>query len=117
MTPKFDQLVKEMSVVPAIGKAGQRVHSGMEDVDIDRGDSNKWNNWDKLQLGLDVAGIEPTVGTIADGANVVISVVRGLNAAYEGERDQTKRHAINAAISAVSLIPFGDVAKLLKLRQ
>ena len=31
---------------------------------------------DKLQLALDVAGIEPTVGTVADGTNAIISALR-----------------------------------------
>lgn len=69
---------------------------------------------DKLQASLDVAGLEPTVGTAADAANTVIS---GLRAALSKEPDKRKQHIINAGISALSMIPFGDVFKLLKLRK
>lgn len=68
---------------------------------------------DKVQTALDVAGIEPTVGTAADGANTIISLLR---AAAAEEKDIKKKHLINAGISAVSMIPFADVVKLLKLK-
>jgi hypothetical protein len=103
MTPKFDQLVNEMADTAAPTADATGVTST--------------SKWDKIQFGLDIAGIDPTVGTFADGANIGISTVRGLNAALKGEGDQVKRHAINAAISAVSLIPFADVVKVLKLRK
>lgn len=66
---------------------------------------------DKLQVGLDAAGIaDPT--PIADGANAVISLGR---AAFDPER--RREHLQNAGISAVSAaIPYlGDTAKLLKV--
>jgi hypothetical protein len=69
---------------------------------------------DKLQASLDIAGLEPTVGTAADAANTVIS---GLRAALSREPDKRKQHIINAGISAISMIPFADVLKLLKLRK
>jgi len=72
---------------------------------------------DKLQLALDVAGIEPTIGTAADGANAIISALRLAGAAARKDKEAAKEHAINAGISAVSLIPFGDVVKLAKLRK
>ena len=72
---------------------------------------------DKLQLALDVAGIEPTVGTVADGTNAIISALRLASAAARKDKDAAKEHAINAGISAVSLIPFGDIVKLAKLRK
>ena len=72
---------------------------------------------DKLQLALDVAGIEPTVGTVADGANAIISALRLASAAARKDKDAAKEHAINAGISVVSLIPFGDIVKLAKLRK
>lgn len=67
---------------------------------------------DKIQTALDVAGFEPTIGTVADGANAIIS---GLRAALATEKDEKKKHLINAGISAASMIPGGDVAKLAKL--
>ena len=66
-----------------------------------------------IQTALDVAGLEPTIGTVADGANTLIS---GLRAATAKEPDEKKKHIINMGISAVSMLPFGDVAKLVKIR-
>ena len=77
----------------------------------------KMSNIDKLQAALDVAGVEPTIGSFADGANAVISALRAGKAAVAGEKDEAKEHIINMGISAVSLIPFADVIKLLKLRK
>ncbi len=69
---------------------------------------------DAFQLALDVAWFEPTYGTIADIINVCISTFRSILAT---ESDERKRHIINAGISAISIIPFADVIKLLKLRK
>ena len=69
---------------------------------------------DQIQTALDVAGFEPTVGTTADAANTIIS---GLRAALAKEPNERKKHVINAGISAISLIPFADVIKVLKLRK
>lgn len=68
---------------------------------------------DGLQYALDIVGIEPTIGTVADATNSIISILR---AALEKETDDKKKHLLNAAISAVSMIPFGDLVKLIKLR-
>jgi hypothetical protein len=68
----------------------------------------------KIQTALDVAGFEPTIGTGADALNVIIS---GLRAAYSKTTDERKKHTINAGISAISLIPFADIIKILKLRK
>jgi hypothetical protein len=67
-----------------------------------------------LQAALDVAGVEPTVGTAADVGNGLISLLRS---AATKEPDQRKKHLLNAAISAVSIIPGADVVKLLKARK
>jgi hypothetical protein len=67
-----------------------------------------------LQAALDIIGFEPTVGTFADGANVIIS---GLRAGLSKTTDERKKHIINAGISAISLIPFADIIKVLKLRK
>jgi hypothetical protein len=72
------------------------------------------NTVDKIQTALDVAGFESTIGTTADAANTLIS---GLRAALSKESDERKKHIINAGISAVSMIPFADVIKILKLRK
>lgn len=64
---------------------------------------------DELQLGLDAVGIfEPT--PFADGTNAAISLGRAVK-----EPGRRKEHLKNAAISAVSMIPYaGDLAKLAK---
>ena len=72
---------------------------------------------DKLQAALDVIGFEPTVGTVADASNSVISALRSAAAIARRDGDTAKQHAIDAGISAISMIPFGDVAKIAKLRK
>lgn len=72
---------------------------------------------DKLQLALDVIGFEPTVGTAADASNAVISALRAGSAAARGEGNLAKQHTIDAGISAISMVPFGDVVKIFKLRK
>jgi hypothetical protein len=66
-----------------------------------------------LQTALDIAGLEPTIGTGADALNSIIS---GLRAASSKTSDEKNKHLINAGISAISMIPLGDVAKFLKYR-
>lgn len=68
---------------------------------------------DSIQTALDIAGLDPSIGTVADGANSLISLLRS---AIAKEPDQRKKHLLNAGISAVSMIPFADVIKALKLR-
>lgn len=69
---------------------------------------------DKIQTALDIVGFEPTVGSAADATNAIIS---GLRAALSKEKDSRNKHLINMGISAISLIPFADVIKILKLRK
>ena len=80
-------------------------------------EQEKVKSIDALQMALDVAGFDPTYGTIADGINVILSTLRTGLALARKEGDQAKEHAINAGISAISLIPFADVIKVLKLRK
>lgn len=68
----------------------------------------------KIQIALDIAGLEPTIGILADGSNAIISTLR---AVASKEKNTRKKHLINAGISALSVIPFGDVLKILKLRK
>jgi hypothetical protein len=64
---------------------------------------------DKIQTTLDAVGVaEPT--PFADGSNAVISLVRAAT-----EPGRRKEHLSNAAISAISVIPYvGDLAKVSK---
>lgn len=64
---------------------------------------------DKIQTTLDAVGAaEPT--PFADGSNAVISLVRAAT-----EPGRRKEHLSNAAISAISVIPYvGDLAKASK---
>jgi len=68
---------------------------------------------DILQLALDVAGIPPSIGTPVNAANTAISLLR---AASDKEKDEEKKHLIDAGLNAISMIPFGSVVKLVKLR-
>lgn len=67
---------------------------------------------DSLQLMLDAIGIaDPT--PISDGINAAISVGRMFT-----DPERRGEHAQNAAISAVSMVPYiGDTAKLLKAKR
>lgn len=69
------------------------------------------NAVDALQLVLDVVGaFDPT--PITDGANAAISLGR----AFVTDPERRKEHLQNAAISAVSIVPYiGDTAKLAKV--
>ncbi len=51
---------------------------------------------DSLQTGLDIVGLIPGLGEIADGANALIYVARG--------------DYVNAGLSAMSMVPFAGVA-------
>ena len=98
MTPKFDNLYSDYII-----ESNPR--------------EDKLSKIDKLQLALDVVGFEPTVGTAADAANVIISGLRAGMAVAQKNNDKAKEHVINAGISAVSLLPFADVVKIAKLRK
>lgn len=71
---------------------------------------------DALQAALDIVGLEPTFWSLADGVNAVIYLFRSAKSAFSGDKDQSKSHLLDAGISAVSLIPFADVIKLMRLR-
>jgi len=69
---------------------------------------------DVLQTALDTIGFVPEVGSFANAANTIISTLR---AALAKEKDEKKKHIINAGISAVGVIPFAGLINLLKLRK
>jgi hypothetical protein len=67
---------------------------------------------DKLQAGLDIAGIVDPTPTL-DAINMGISLVRAAQAKTPDERSG---HMKNAIISGVSMLPYvGDLAKIAKL--
>ena len=68
---------------------------------------------DAIQLALDIAGIPPSIGTPVNAVNTVISLLR---AAKDKEHDERKKHLIDAGLNAISMVPFGSVVKLVKLR-
>lgn len=72
---------------------------------------------DAFQTALDVVGLEPTRWSVADWTNVLIYLFRSAKAKYQGNGEKAKAHLMDAGISAVSLIPFADVIKLLRLRK
>ncbi len=70
---------------------------------------------DALQAGLDIVGFDPEViGVAADSTNALISLLRAYKDKCPEER---KKHLLNAAISAVSAIPFADIVKFFKLKR
>lgn len=78
-------------------------------------DSQKINaGLDAIQLALDTWGLEPFTGWIGDLTNAGISSGRAIHAGVTG--GNWKGHTLDAAISLVSTLPFGDIAKLLKAR-
>jgi hypothetical protein len=70
---------------------------------------------DAIQLGLDAWGLEQFTGWIGDLINTGISTGRAVHGAFTGGK--TKDHATNALISLVSVLPFGDIAKILKVKK
>lgn len=68
---------------------------------------------DTLNLALDGVGIADPTGA-ADGVNSLIYGIRGL---ATKDPDKRKSHFYNALISAISAVPFGDLAKLLKAKK
>jgi hypothetical protein len=72
------------------------------------------SNLDRLKFGLDIAGIFDPTG-LADLGSAGISVYQGVSKAAKGE-EGAGGHFVDAGISLVSMLPFGDVAKLGKLR-
>jgi len=104
----FEQTLSEglPNVVSTAGSGPEAAH-GDQDPDSQK-------PIDKLQMALDVAGLEPTWGTIADLANTGISLGRATSNALKGDFKGAIGHVGNSLISAVSVIPFGDVVKILK---
>jgi hypothetical protein len=90
-----------------------------EQYDVVCEERRKRNAVDNLQTALDVLGLDPIlgVGPAADTVNVVISALRSGLALAKKENDIAKEHIVNAGISAISLIPFADVIKILKFRK
>ncbi len=70
---------------------------------------------DLTQMTLDLAGIVDPFG-VADGANAVISLGRGIGSAFNGEWSEAGGHLLNGAISVAGLLPaLGDLAKAGKI--
>jgi hypothetical protein len=110
---RFDEsLVANNTYTKTVSTAKESLANNLSDDSPEN--KEKMKAIDKLQLALDVIWFEPTYGTIADIVNTVISLFRS---ALATESDERKRHIINAWISAISIIPFADVIKLLKLRK
>jgi hypothetical protein len=65
---------------------------------------------DKVQDALSVAGMSPGYGIVADGANFLISGVRGIGSLLSGDLKSAKKHGIQAAFSAGGAIPIAGQA-------
>jgi len=81
-----------------IGEVGGGGGAGATGAGADAaGGGDSGGGWlDALQLGLDIVGLVPGLGEIADGANALIYLARGDYA--------------NAALSAAAMIPIGGQA-------
>lgn len=63
---------------------------------------------DAVQAAMDVAGVADVSG-VTDGVNGVIYLLRAA-----ADREHWPQHVLDATISFVSIIPFADLAKLLR---
>ena len=93
--PKLDCMMRDTLAVERIEIA----HEGLELDDAYASDSSGDSFWSKfadgVQAGLDIAGLVPGVGEIADGVNALISLGRG--------------DVAGATLSATSMLPIvGD---------
>jgi hypothetical protein len=66
---------------------------------------------DALHLALDAGGIADPTG-IVDGTNGVLYLLRAV-----AQKERWPEHVKNALISFVSIIPFGDLVKLVKAKK
>ena len=82
---------------------------GLSSEDVDKG-------LDAIKLTMDAWGFEQFTGWIGDLISGTISAGQALWKWFRKKPEEAKGHGMDAAISLVSAIPFGDVAKLLKLR-
>lgn len=80
-------------------------------------DPEKLKAIDAFQAALDLVGLEQTRGAAADGVNAIIYLFRSAQSAFKGKGKEASRHLLDAGISAVSIIPFADLIKLLRLRK
>ena len=62
---------------------------------------------DRVQSGLDIAGMIPGIGAIPDAANIGISGIRG---AMTDDPEKIKKHKQNAALSTAALVPLAGIA-------
>ena len=67
---------------------------------------SEYSTIDKVQDALSVAGMSPGYGIVADGANFLISGVRGIGSLLSGDLESAKKHGIQAAFSAGGAIPI-----------
>ena len=66
---------------------------------------DEYSTMDKVQDALSVAGMSPGYGIVADGANFLISGVRGIGSLHSGDLESAKEHGIQALFSAGGAIP------------
>jgi hypothetical protein len=71
---------------------------------------------DAIKLGLDAWGFEQTTGWIGDLLSAAISGGQSAWHWFKGNPEASKQYGVDAAVSLVSAVPFGDVAKLIKAR-
>jgi len=82
--------------------------------EIEKQKFNQMLDW--VQFGLDIVGMIPVVGIVADVASGLISVGRAVGCALEGDWAGAGGHMLSAGLSAVACIPVaGEMAAAGKL--
>tara|TARA_R100001129_G_scaffold149091_1_gene110964 strand:- start:128 stop:742 length:615 start_codon:yes stop_codon:yes gene_type:complete len=71
---------------------------------------DEYSTMDKVQDALSVAGMSPGYGIVADGANFLISGVRGIGSLLSGDLESAKEHGVQALFSAGGAIPIAGQA-------
>jgi len=66
-------------------------------------DNHSW--LDTMQDYGVMLGNAPLIGNVVDGANALVSLGRAGYAAYEGDKDEAKKHLVNAGLNAVAFVP------------
>ena len=65
----------------------------------------KTNTYDVAHVGLDIAGLVPIVGNVADGANVSLYGYRAAQSALSGDHAGAAEMSGYAALSAAAMVP------------
>lgn len=114
---KDQQLPSNYQEILSAGREKLQIDSIEELKEKYAEDPEKLKAIDALQAALDLAGLEQTMGIFADLSNTLIYSFRSAKAALSGKNKVAKQHLLDAGISAIAILPFADVIKILRLRK